>query len=99
MVETIWTVVNPYLPVLASFAVTHGLKWWKAKINKENPFLWWLVSVVGNLIVAGGGSVAMGADEASAGLNALLSQGIAQGYHAYDKNKRKKAESVKPVEG
>lgn len=95
--EAILAIASPYLPVLASFAVTHGLVWWKAKINKENPFLWWLVSVVGNVIVAGGGSVAMGADEASAGLNALLSQGVSQAYHSYLKTRKKKAEAL-PIE-
>lgn len=95
--ESIWAIASPYLPVVASFLVTHLLAGWKKKVNKENPFLWWVVSFVGNLIIAGGGSVAMGADEASAGLNTLLSQAVSQGYHSYLKKRVKDKEATAPT--
>ena len=95
--EAILAIASPYLPVLASFAVTHGLAWLKLWVNKDHPLIWWLVSFMGNAIVAGGGSVALGADEAQAALVGAIGIGVSQGYHAYLKQKVKKGLLIKPV--
>jgi hypothetical protein len=93
MIETIWAVASPYLPAVAGFIVTHGVGWLKTRVNKEHPLLWNTMTIIGNLLLAGGVTTAMDADAAQIAINTTISQGVSQLYHSHLKTKVKKAEA------
>lgn len=87
--EQILELLQAHWPIVSSALIVPGLKKLKAKIQLDWPLLWWVVSIGTSIGLALGGSELVGASEATAQLNAVLTALMTQLIHTGQKTKKK----------
>lgn len=87
--EQILELLQAHWPILSAALIVPGLKKLKNKIKADLPIVWWLVSVTTSIGLALGGSELVGADQATAQLNAVMTAALTQIIHTTQKTKKK----------
>jgi hypothetical protein len=87
--ESILELLKAHWPIISSVIIVPLLKRVKNKIKLDWPILWWVVSVGTSIGLALGGSEIVGADAATANLNAVMTALLTQLIHTAQKTKKK----------
>lgn len=87
--ENILPLIQAHWPIVMSVLIVPGLRKLKNKIQKDIPALWWGISITTSVLVALGGSAAIGVDAGTAQLNAVLTALMTQLIHTGQKTKKK----------
>ena len=87
--EQILGLLEAHLPIISSAIIVPLIGKLKRKIKADIPLLWWIVSVGTSIGLALGGSELVGADAATANLNAVMTALLTQLIHIVGKSRKK----------
>ena len=87
--ENILELLQAHLPIISSVIIVPLIRKLKRKIKLDWPILWWVVTVGTSIGLALGGSELVGASEATAQLNAVMTAALTQLIHTGQKTREK----------
>ena len=87
--ENIVELLLAHLPIISSIIIVPLIRKLKNKTKKDWPIAWWVLSIVTSIGLALGGSELVGASEATAQLNAVMTALLTQLIHVGQKTKAK----------
>ena len=87
--ENILELLQAHLPIISSIIIVPAIRWLKGKIKKDVPIAYWALAVVTSIGLALGGSELVGASEATAQLNAVMTALLTQLIHTGQTTKAK----------
>jgi len=87
--EQVLELLQAHWPIISSVIIVPLLRKIKRKIKLDWPILWWVISVGTSVGLALGGSELVGADAATANLNAVATALLTQLIHTIGKTKTK----------
>ena len=87
--EQILELLQAHWPIISSVIIVPLIGKLKRKIKLDWPIVWWVVSVGTSVGLALGGSELVGADAATANLNAVMTALLTQLIHTVGKSRKK----------
>ena len=87
--DTVIELFQAHWPIISSVIIVPLIRKLKNKIQLDWPLLWWVVSVGTSVGLALGGSELVGADAATANLNAVMTALLTQLIHTVGKSRKK----------
>ena len=87
--ESILELLQAHWPILSSVVIVPLIRKLKNKIKSDLPIVWWGISIATSIGLALGGSELVGASEATAQLNAVMTALLTQLIHTGQKTKAK----------
>lgn len=87
--ENILELLLAHLPIISSALIVPMIRKLKNKIKSDLPIVWWGISIVTSIGLALGGSELVGASEATAQLNAVMTALLTQAIHTGQKTAKK----------
>ena len=87
--EQILGLIQAHWPILSSIIIVPLIRKLKNKIKSDLPIVWWGMSIVTSIGLALGGSELVGASEATAQLNAVMTALLTQLIHVGQKTAKK----------
>ena len=87
--ENILELLLAHLPIISSIIIVPLIRKLKNKIKLDWPIVWWGISIATSIGLALGGSELVGASEATAQLNAVMTAALTQLIHTGQKTREK----------
>ena len=87
--EQVLGLLEAHWPIISSVIIVPLIRKLKRKIKLDWPILWWVVTVGTSIGLALGGSELVGASEATAQLNAVMTAALTQLIHTGQKTREK----------
>ena len=87
--ENLLELFSQHWPIISSVIIVPLIGRLKRKIKADLPIVWWVVSVGASILLALGGSELVGADAATANLNAVMTALLTQLIHTVGKSRKK----------
>ena len=87
--EQVLGLLEAHWPIISSVIIVPLIRKLKRKIKLDWPILWWVVTVGTSIGLALGGSELVGASEATAQLNAVMTAALTQLIHTGQKTRGK----------
>ena len=87
--EQILELIQAHWPIISSAIIVPLIRRLKQKIKADLPIVWWVVSIGTSIGLALGGSELVGADAATANLNAVMTVLLTQIIHTGQKTSKK----------